>query len=125
MDPAIFALEYAASLFVGMLLCLEIGRRFGLRRVARSGDASGFGAAEGAIFALFGLLVAFTFSGAAVRFDSRRALIADEANAIGTAYLRVDLLSPAAAAIINGVVPFEVTALASAPAASNAATTAE
>ena len=95
MDPTIFAPEYAASLFVGMLCCLEIGRRIGLRRHARKGDAGGFGAAESAIFALFGLLIAFTFSGAAARFDSRRAQIADEANAIGTAYLRVDLLSPA------------------------------
>src|SRR5215217_1779687 len=92
MDPTIFAPEYAASLFVGMLLCLGIGRWLGLRRLARRGDASGFGAAEGAIFALFGLLIAFTFSGAAARFDLRRAQIADEANAIGTAYLRVDLL---------------------------------
>jgi hypothetical protein len=95
MDPTIFALEYAASLFFGMLLCLGIGRWLGLRRLAHKGNASGFGTAENAIFALFGLLVAFTFSGAAARFDSRRALIADEANAIGTAYLRVDLLSPA------------------------------
>jgi len=38
--------------------------------------------------------VAFTFSGAADRFNSRRVLIADEANAIGTAYLRIDLLAP-------------------------------
>jgi amino acid transporter len=43
---------------------------------------------------LYGLLIAFTFSGAPARFDTRRALIADEANAIGTAYLRLDLLSP-------------------------------
>ena len=44
------------------------------------------------MFALFGLLVAFTFSGAASRFEDRRHLIAAEANAIGTAYLRLDLL---------------------------------
>jgi hypothetical protein len=50
---------------------------------------------EGAIFALLGLLIAFTFSGAASRFDDRRKLIVEEANAIGTAYLRIDLL-PAA-----------------------------
>jgi hypothetical protein len=95
MDPTVFAPGYVASLFVGMLLFLGIGRSLGLRRLARHGAPSGFGTVEGAIFALFGLLIAFTFSGAAARFDSRRALIADEANAIGTAYLRVDLLSPA------------------------------
>ena len=37
----------------------------------------------------------------------------------------IDLVSPAAAAIISGVVPFAVTAFASAPPASSAATTAE
>jgi hypothetical protein len=39
-----------------------------------------------------GLLIAFIFAGAAVRFDSRKMLIAEEANAIETAYLRIDLL---------------------------------
>ena len=43
-----------------------------------------------------GLLIAFTFSGAATRFDGRRQLIGEEANAIGTAYLRMDLLPQAA-----------------------------
>jgi hypothetical protein len=37
----------------------------------------------------------------------------------------IDLVSPAAAAIISGVVPFEVNALALAPAESNTATTSE
>jgi len=48
------------------------------------------------VFALLGLLIAFTFSGALSRFDSRRVTVVDEANAIGTAWLRIDLL-PAAA----------------------------
>ena len=51
---------------------------------------------EGAVFALLGLLLAFTFFGAASRFDDRRRLIVEEANAIGTAYLRLDLLPPPA-----------------------------
>ena len=93
MDQALPATVLAAGLFVGMLLSLESGRRVGLRRLKRGDDSSRFGAVEGAVFALFGLLVAFTFSGAATRFDTRRTLIADEANAIGTAYLRVDLLA--------------------------------
>ena len=52
----------------------------------------GIGSLEGAVFALLGLLIAFTFSGALSRFDSRRVTVVDEANSIGTAYLRVDLL---------------------------------
>lgn len=77
-----------------MLLCAEIGRRIGVARLrdTREGLAAGAGAVEGAVFALLGLLIAFTFSGAASRFEDRRHLITAEANAIGTAYLRIDLL---------------------------------
>ena len=38
------------------------------------------------------MLVAFTFSGAVARLEARRDLIVREANAIGTAYLRIDVL---------------------------------
>ena len=38
-------------------------------------------------------MVAFTFSGAATRFNEKRMLVAEEVNCIGTAYLRVHLLS--------------------------------
>jgi hypothetical protein len=48
--------------------------------------------AEAAVFGLLGLLIAFTFAGAASRFEDRRHLVNAEANAIGTAYLRIDLL---------------------------------
>ena len=48
------------------------------------------------MFGLLGLLIAFTFSGALTRFDVRRSQAVDEANAIGTAYLRLDLLPPSA-----------------------------
>ena len=77
-----------------MLILLEVGRRIGARRLAEDpmGAAAGVGTVEGAVFALFGLLIAFTFSGAAARFDTRRQLIIEETNAIGTAYLRLDLL---------------------------------
>jgi hypothetical protein len=86
------------GLFIGMLLLLEAGRRIGLRRRARDleGARAGLGAVEGAIFGLMGLFIAFTFSGAATRFDIRRQLIVQEANAIGTAWIRLDLLPPAA-----------------------------
>ncbi len=81
-------------LLLGMLAASEIGRRIGMREAARdSGElARGTGPAQAALFALLGLLLAFTFSGAASRFEARRHLITEETNAIGTAYLRVDLL---------------------------------
>jgi hypothetical protein len=83
-----------AVLFAAMLLFLEIGRRIG-KKWREEAAGSAFGAMEGAIFGLMGLLIAFAFSGAATRFDTRRRLIADETNAIGTAYLRIDLLPSA------------------------------
>ena len=88
----------AASLLAGVLLFLELGRRIGLRRLKQEGDGAGagVGVVEGAVFALLGLLVAFTFSGAAARFEHRRNLVVDEANAVGTAYLRIGLLPTAA-----------------------------
>ena len=85
---------YTISLFLGMLLCLELGRRLGLRRLQEDSTAAteGIGAVDGAVFAVLGLLIAFTFSGATARFDARRQLIVEETNNIGTAYLRIDVL---------------------------------
>lgn len=83
-----------AALLIGLLGVAEIGRRLGIARLARDPDGlpKGIGATEGAVFALLGLLLAFSFSGAASRFEDRRHLVTAETNAIGTAYLRVDLL---------------------------------
>ncbi|MFZ1375211.1 MAG: hypothetical protein WAS25_01295 [Geothrix sp.] len=92
----------AMALFLGMLGFQEVGRRLGRRQLDRDPDSArrNLGALEGAVFGLMGLLMAFTFSGAASRFDGRRQLVAQEANAIGTAYLRLDLLpAPAQPAI--------------------------
>lgn len=84
----------------GTLAMLELGRQFGVRRMAVDPDGvkGGMGTIDTAIFGLLGLLIAFTFSGAASRFDLRRTMIIDEANAIGTAWLRLDLLPQAAQA---------------------------
>ena len=97
-NHGLIAVLVSIGLFLGMLLLLETGRRMGARRQAQEGDGGrvGLGTVEGAVLALMGLLVAFTFSGAAERFEARRRLILDEANAVGTAWLRLDLL-PASA----------------------------
>jgi len=85
---------FALGLFAGILFMVELGRRMGARLRARimEGGAAGVGAVEASIFALLGLLIAFTFQGASARFDGRRELIVQEANNIGTAWLRIDLL---------------------------------
>jgi hypothetical protein len=94
MSLTLIASLSATGLLFGMLIFLEVGRRIGMARLVRDpeGPMKGVGAVEGAAFGLLGLLIAFTFSGGASRFEVRRHLITEEANAIGTAYLRIDLL---------------------------------
>jgi hypothetical protein len=103
MEPPISPLLFAVLLFFGMLILLEAGRRLGIwRRPKESeGERGSLGTVEGAVFALFGLMVAFTFSGAATRFNEKRMLIAEEANTIETAYLRLDLLPQEAHATLQ------------------------
>jgi hypothetical protein len=84
-----------ALLFVCMLAMAVWGHRLGRRRVRSVGESAivGTGIVEGALFALLGLLMAFTFATSYSRFNVRRDLAIQEANAIGTAYLRLDVLS--------------------------------
>jgi protein-S-isoprenylcysteine O-methyltransferase Ste14 len=98
MDRTVSSTIFAISLFLGMLLLLEVGRRRAIRERAKGSEKepNGVAVVEGAVFALFGLLIAFTFSGSVERFDKHRELIAEETNAIGTAYLRLDLLPKSA-----------------------------
>lgn len=95
MSAAGWAALAAGSLFFGMLACLEVGYRMG-RSSSENPDLAheGIGTLEAAVFALLGLLLGFSFAGATSRLDSRRQLIIEEANAIGTAYLRLDTLAP-------------------------------
>jgi len=59
------------ALFVGILTCLEVGWRVRSKNLATETEKSdaGLNAIDGAVFALMGLLIAFTFSGAATRFE--------------------------------------------------------
>jgi hypothetical protein len=93
-DLTIVGTVVAVGIFLGILVCIMLGRFLGRRAIARYGSAGvpNISSLEAAVFALLGLLVAFTFSGALSRFDVRRIQAVDEANAIGTAYLRIDLL---------------------------------
>jgi hypothetical protein len=92
--PIIQDLSIAVGLFGALLVALEIGFRFG-RRAAGESDtraAGQVGAVQGAVLGLLGLLLAFSFAAAGGRFLERQDLIVEEANAIGTASLRADVL---------------------------------
>jgi hypothetical protein len=78
----------AFFLLPAMIVLQQLGHSFRLRRQTAPQSS----AVEGAVFALFGLLLAFTFSGAVARYDAHRELVTEERNYIETAYLRLDLL---------------------------------
>jgi hypothetical protein len=84
----------ALLVLVGNVVFQLLGCRFVERRPPRDGPAlgTGTGAIEATLFALLGLLVAFSFSGAEGRLVARRDLIVRDAGAIGSAYLRLDVL---------------------------------
>ena len=96
---------FSGGLFLGVLIFVETGQRIGRRHLILDpeGARRGVGAVEGAVFGLLGLLVDFTFSGAASRFDVRRQLVLEEPKDIGTAWQRLDLLPPAAVANLQGL----------------------
>ena len=77
-----------------ILLAVEAGFRVGRwrQRGAEHERESPVGAIVAASLGLLGILLAFTFGMAASRFETRRELVLDEANAIGTTYLRAALL---------------------------------
>lgn len=86
-----FVLEiFLAAVISGVALMVEIGRRIAVRR--RPSTSTGTSTIVTYCFGLMSLLLAFTFYGAANRFDIRHDLIVQEASAIGTAYRRADLL---------------------------------
>ena len=90
----LLSLAVAFALFVGMMISLELGRRLGLRDLTKLGKdgRAGVGVVEGAVYGLLALLVGFTFSGAATRYEGRRVMVAQVANALGTAWMRTELL---------------------------------
>jgi hypothetical protein len=94
----LWALAFAGGLFIGMLVMQHVGHGVAMRRIALDpeGAKKGAGVVEGSIFGLLSLLVAFTFSGSATRFDGRRHLVSEETIRISTAWERIHVLPPGA-----------------------------
>jgi len=87
------ALLIAVVLLAALFGCGEIGYAIAYRRgLAADATRAQFGNIQGAVLGLVALLLAFTFSMAVQRFDVRKQLVGDEANAIGTLQLRAQLL---------------------------------
>jgi len=92
----IFVNQWAVFGIVTVLLLVlaEAGCRFGLAYRRRNPDAAAghSGSVQGAVLGLLGLLLGFSFAMAVGRYDIRRSLVVDEANSIGTTWLRADFL---------------------------------
>lgn len=91
------AIPLGALLFMaaGLLaVAMEGGYRFGRWRHKKDPDEKELpvGAMVASILGLVALVLGFTFSLAASRFDTRRMAVLEESNAIGTTYLRARLL---------------------------------
>ncbi|HZS17262.1 MAG TPA: hypothetical protein VFA51_04945 [Candidatus Udaeobacter sp.] len=86
------------GVFIGILLVVlfsvECGYRTGKYRRERHEweKEPPVGTMVGATLGLLALILAFTFGLAAARFDARRQILLNEANAIGTTYLRAGML---------------------------------
>ena len=82
------------SILIVVLFSVECGYRLGRYRRSRHEEEkeAPVGTIVGATLGLLAFILAFTFGLAASRFDTRRQVLLDEANAIGTTYLRAGIL---------------------------------
>ncbi len=83
LDIGVILLAIQGGMFVG---------RWVLRRRIEEKPEGAMGSVVGATLGLLAFMLAFTFGLAASRFDTRKQLLLDEVNAIGTTYLRSELL---------------------------------
>jgi len=84
------ALAVFAVVFGATLLGFAAGRYLGRRSDTRHEP---FGVLQAALLGLVALILAFGLSLAVGRYESRRAAVVDQANAIGTTYLRAQTLA--------------------------------
>ena len=91
---AIDELALLLAVLVAFAAAIELAFRLGRRHSAGTDDAtrSHISALEIAVLGLLALLLGFNFAMSVARFDSRKALIGEEVNAINTTYLRAQLL---------------------------------
>ena len=87
------AIVIAFGIFVLLLLSYWLGHRLRNKQIRKNPElfAADMGTINGTLLAMLGLLLAFSFSMANSRYDTRRQLVIEEANAIGTVVLRTDV----------------------------------
>ena len=85
---------FAATIIV-VVITIEAGHKLGhaVHRRSEEEKEPPVSAKIAAILGLVAFMLVFTFGIVTNRYDDRKALVRDEANAIGTAYLRSDFMS--------------------------------
>ncbi len=101
-------LDYPVLVFIASFVLMWLSARIGatlLRRFRKIEDEAreDFSVIQAATLTLLALIIGFTFSMAVGRYDQRKNYEEEEANAIGTEYVRADLLSAADAATARGL----------------------
>jgi hypothetical protein len=86
-DEAVFT----ALFWLLLILFYEVSFRLGRRLRLEDSQRSQFNTVEASVLGLLALLLAFSFSMAETRFETRKHLVMEEANALGTSYLRTGL----------------------------------
>jgi hypothetical protein len=103
---------FGVIFFGVMIITLELGFRVGKKRrdTWRNAESGGGGIVQTSIFAVLGLVLAFTYSAGLTRFEARKAALLNEANALGTAFLRADLASePGRTELMEALYEYAVT----------------
>ena len=92
-------------LLLSLIVAIEIGYRAGMRfvEVSDKHTKSQISSIQASILGVLALLLGFTFSLSLQRYDTRSEAVVNEANAIGTAMLRVDLLPASVRADSRGL----------------------
>ncbi|MFO1402782.1 MAG: hypothetical protein U1F30_16475 [Steroidobacteraceae bacterium] len=108
MDALLHALRSPPTLFLASFLALCLAAWVGARHLTRlrahvAAAREDFDVILGATLTLLALIIGFTFSMALSRYDQRKNLEEAEANAIGTEYLRADLLPEADAGRVRAL----------------------
>jgi hypothetical protein len=90
--------------FIALWLSARVGAFFRARQPEMLEDVhEDLGVISAATLTLLGLIIGFTFSMAISRYDQRKNYEEQEANAIGTEYVRADLLPPSDAVKIRAM----------------------
>jgi hypothetical protein len=103
-----FLLDHPILVFVLTMLVLAASSRVGAAMRDRRGvmgeeERGDYGVILASTLTLLGLIIGFTFSMASTRYDQRKNLEEEEANAIGTEYVRADLLPATNAEKVRGL----------------------